>query len=469
VLSLAATGLSSFSAAEPAAAQSLEELIPDEAVAQPQVWAAQGEAPEGGDQAPQPSDQTREPAVAAPESEELAWPASDEALEPPAPLMPEQLPAFAKSTAEAAAPLVDSETVKLGSALELRLPENFPVRDEFVKRFSALSTIQKLQSSDENAAQLSARAREDEKLLDQLLRSYGYYDAYVFHTLAGSANGNGSPSVRFEIQPGSQFHFGEIDLGHLDQAVAEQDAIRSAFAIHRGDPVLSDWIVSERQKLADALGEAGYAFAKVGEPSLLIDHDRTEADLTLPVEPEGNYEFGKVASLEPEFLSSRHLSSLTRFGPGDTFRRSDEADLRRAILATGLVSSVQITPRKVVAPTGGAPGVVDLDVDMAPAPLRSVAAGIGYGTGEGFQLSGSWEHRNLLPPEGMLRLRGILGTREQLTAITFRRNNLGGRDRVLTIDLSARSENWDAYEARTGSATATFERKSTMLFQKRFS
>jgi translocation and assembly module TamA len=38
---------------------------------------------------------------------------------------------------------------------------------------------------------------------------------------------------------------------------------------------------------------------------------------------------------------------------------------------------------------------------------------------------GAWEHRNLFPPEGALRIAAIAGTQEQNLAIRFRRNNWG--------------------------------------------
>src|SRR5690606_3389452 len=86
--------------------------------------------------------------------------------------------------------------------------------------------------------------------------------------------------------------------------------------------------------------------------------------------------------------------------------------------------------------------------------------------GEGFKLEGSWEHRNLFPPEGALRVRGIAGTREQLAGVTYRRNNFRGRDQVLTIDLFASTIDYSAYDARTLSLVGTFERVSTLLYQK---
>ena len=98
----------------------------------------------------------------------------------------------------------------------------------------------------------------------------------------------------------------------------------------------SDTIVDELLDLDRALGETGYAFAEIDEPELLIDHQRVEGDLTLPVRPNGKYVFGDVLSSDETFLSGRHLASIARFEPGDTYQRSLEFDLRRAITATDL-------------------------------------------------------------------------------------------------------------------------------------
>jgi translocation and assembly module TamA len=193
----------------------------------------------------------------------------------------------------------------------------------------------------------------------------------------------------------------------------------------------------------------------------------------VPVATGGKYAFGEVVSALPKFLSSRHLAAIARFDPGDIYQRSKVDDLRRAILATGLVSSVTVTARETEAPapsgSGGVdPGTVAMDVTMTKAPLRTIAGLAGYSSGEGFRVEGSWEHRNLFPPEGMLRVRGVAGTQEQLAGVTFRRNNVWGRDRTLSLDLYAQTVDRKAYDARTVSFLAFFERQSTLLYQKRW-
>ncbi|MEC7398888.1 MAG: POTRA domain-containing protein, partial [Pseudomonadota bacterium] len=332
-----------------------------------------------------------------------------------------------------------------------------------------------LDGDDENIAQLAARAREDEELLGELLRVYGFYDGRIARSIGtnGATNGGAGtdgtaaprPTVRFDVIPGQRYRFGAIDLGALGTA-RDADILRRAFEIQPGDPMQSDRIETERFDLDTALGEFGYAFATIDEPQLLIDHDRDEGDLTMPVTPGGKYVFGAVTSSDEDFLPGDHLATIARFDPGEIYQRSLELDLRRAITATGLVSSVTITPREVSAPQGDEPGVVAMDVGIERADLRTIAGAIGYGSEEGVRLAASWEHRNLFPPEGALKVRGIIGTQEQLLGVGLRKNNFGGRDRILSLDAYASTIDSPAFDANTAGLVATYERRSTLLFQK---
>ena len=310
---------------------------------------------------------------------------------------------------------------------------------------------------------------QDEALLENMLRVYGYYDGRVIRSIggleAGQAEADAKPVVRFDVIPGERYRYGTIDLGNLASA-PDAVELRRAFEIQPGDFLQNDTIVQERADLDVALGETGYPFAAITDPSLLIDHDRREGDLTMPVEPRGKYNFGQVVSSAPEFLSSEHLGRIARFRAGDTYQRSLEFDLRRAILATGLVSSVTLTPREVAPPQGGQPGTVAMDVGIERAKLRTIAGAIGYGTEEGLRVEASWEHRNFFPPEGLLRIRGIAGTQEQLGGVTVRFNNFRRRDQVLAFDAYASTQDNAAFNARTVALLATFERQSNLLFQK---
>ncbi len=446
----------------------LDDLIPEEAVADPEGWAQQGSNPDGVP----PDDQP------APDAGSPMEPIPLLSLDPPdnlelpsiAPLVPED-PAEFVTFDEVIPPLPEVGAERLSDELVLAFPSDrslFPEREEFLGRFKALSSVEVL-DSDGSQARLAAQARVDEELLRRLLDTYGYFDAQVIRSVevpAEGADAGDAPLARFDVIPGRRFIVGTVDLGDLAATGADFAALRESYGVQPGDPVSLDAITSERYDLDTALGESGYPFAAIEDPSLLVDHARFQGDVTMPVVPGGKYLFGTVRSAMEQFLPSSHLADIARFEPGDPYRRSDEMDLRRAILATGLVGSVTMTPVEASPPQGDQPGTVDIAVGMTPAPLRTLAGSIGYGTEEGLRLAGSWEHRNLFPPEGMLRVRGIIGTQEQLAGVTFRKNNFHGRDRILTVDAFASNVETVAFEAYTASLIGTYERVSTLLFQK---
>ncbi|TMM49092.1 outer membrane protein assembly factor [Qipengyuania marisflavi] len=454
------------------APQRLEDLIPDSAVSDPEAWAQQGTVADPD----VPADGLSEVAVETPIADlpgtDLAWPESLEIGDIDV-LAPDEDIQFAEvDEGRPQIAFADAELERISDELVLGFPQKAPPfseRGDFFNRFKALSTIEQLDSDEDNVAQLAARARQDEALLNNLLHVYGYYDGEIVRSIGtrevGENTADTRPEVRFDIIPGPRYTYGTVTLGQLDTA-PDYPALRDSFDINSGDFLQSDVIVQEQFDLDRALGETGYPFAAIDAPELLIDHDRLEGDLTMLVTPGGKYIFGEVISDDPEFLSSKHLAEIARFEPGDVYQRSLSLDLRRAITATGLVSSVSVTPREVTPPQGDQPGVVAMDVALQQAKLRTIAGAIGFGTEEGIRLQASWEHRNLFPPEGSLRVRGIIGTREQLAGVTFRKNNFGGRDKILTLDAYASTIDSDAYDAQTVAIRGTYERTSNLLFQK---
>ena len=449
----------------------LENLIPDSAVENPEEWAKQGVPPENV-QAPENAQPQPDTPLADNPAVTVPWP---DQLELPqlAPLTPEPDIQFAEPEAPQTK-LHDGQEVRVSNELVLVFPNGsttFPEQDDFVHRFKQLSTIESYDDND-SAARLAAQARQDQTLLERMLRIYGYYDGLVMRSLSGGESGQATatqPSVRFDILPGKQYSVGAIDLGNLAAAGPDYAMLRKAFGVETGDPLLQDKIDTERGDLDLALGENGYPFAAIDDPSLLIDHAREQGDLTMKVTPGGKYRFGKVTSNLPKFMSGKHLSEIARFDPGDLYQRSLQLDLQRAIQATGIVATAKLTPVETTPPANGEPGTVDIAVEMTKAKLRTILGQVGYDTGEGFKAEGSWEHRNLFPPEGGLKVRAIAGTREQLAGVTFRRNNFHGRDKVLTLDTFASTIDYDAYDARTVSLVGSLERLSTLLYQKKFS
>lgn len=334
--------------------------------------------------------------------------------------------------------------------------------DQFRERFNDLSVLRQGEGDESNVAQINRRSKEDIELLQRILRAKGYYDARVISELV-PAKENERLQVVLDVDPGQRYVLDEVKLPGLEQATENRDALYKAFPVKAGDPIDADEIVAARLGLATALGENGYPFAKVQEPVVRVDRDDRVGDLTVPVETAGYRRFGNIQVPEGDIFSARHVQRIARFKPGDPYRTSEVTDLRRALIATGLISSVTMTPKET-----GDGQTVDLAVDLERAPPRTVAGQIGYGTGEGIRAEASWQHRNFFPPEGAMTFRGVAGTQEQSVAAIYRRNNFRKRDQVLNAQVSASNIDRDAYDAKTLQVSGSLERQTNLIFQRKW-
>jgi len=332
--------------------------------------------------------------------------------------------------------------------------------EELLKTFRQQSALEADRKNPANAAQIGRRSRADADLLAELLRSQGYYDAAVEPR---TERVDGGLRVILTADAGQQYRFVTVDLPGLAAAGPEAAKLRESFAVKAGDPVIAADVIAAGTALARALGQNGFAEAKIGEQQIEINHQTRFASLVLPLDPGPVARFGVIrVSGQPPF-SARHVTTIARFKRGDLFKQSKIDDLRRALIATTLVSSAEI---QIVPKDGGR--VVDLAVKLEPAPSHTIAGELGYGTGQGARVEVSWTDRNFFNPEGALTLRAVAGTKEQLAAVQFRRSNFLRRDQVLNLGASAGHQKFDAYEARTVLLSGNIERQSNFIWQKKW-
>ena len=329
-----------------------------------------------------------------------------------------------------------------------------------LRAFRQQSALDAERKDPANAAQIGRRASADADLLAQLLRAEGYYDATVEPRTEKTGEGL---SVVLSADPGPQYRFASVDLPGLDAAGPDATRLRDSFGVKAGDPVVAADVIAAGLSLTTALGEQGYAVAKLGEQDIEVNHLTHLATLVLPVDPGPVARFGVIhVNGRPPF-SARHLALMARFRPGEPFRRSKVDDLRRALIATTLVANADI---QVVPVAGGR--TVDLNVRLEPAPSHTIAGELGYGTAQGARLEVSWTDRNFFNPEGALTLRGIAGTNEQLLGVQVRRSNFGMRDQTLNLQFSASHQKFAAYTAKTIGLAANIERLSNFIWQKKW-
>lgn len=334
--------------------------------------------------------------------------------------------------------------------------------------FKALSALREGKGKAANGAQVSARAREDEGLAVRLMKSLGYYDATAIATIEQPTTPGGPLTAILTASPGRLYTLSSItiDAG----PVVPPDLIRRNLPLKIGDPIEAARIQGAEANVSLQLPRNGYPFVKVGDRDILLDDQGPKATgaYTLPVDTGPRSSFGQLVTTGDPVFGLDHLNLFPRFKPGQLYDAQKTDDLRDALVATGLFSSVSVAPQKTGRPGPDGTEQVDLLIRQSKGKYRSLAATAGYSTGQGTRLEASWINRNFSPDEGALITSAVIGTQEQGLNATFRRSNAGRRDRTFQILANASHQNYDAYRAYTGTLAIRWSYDSTPLWQKKF-
>ena len=330
--------------------------------------------------------------------------------------------------------------------------------------FDQLSTLKDGDGEADNAAQVDQRVRSDQELLVRILNSEGYWDGTVNTDVARQENG--SLKVTLTVNPGPLYTFSSVTLDAPPTVPPE--LARTALPLKVGDPIEATRVQGAEANLAITLPENGYPFATVGQRDILLKSTDATGDYTLPLDLGPRASFAGIETTGDLAFDAEHVAVLKRFKSGDLYDSRKVDDLRKALVATGLFSSIGVEPKRTGETLPDGTEAVTILVTQDAGPARQLAASAGYGTGQGLRIEGSWTHRNLFPPEGALGVNAVAGTQEQALGVSFKRSNAGRRDRVVTLLAQASHSNFDAFEAFTGTLAGNIAYVSTPIWQKRF-
>ena len=388
------------------------------------------------------------------------------------PLLDEPLPPI--ETLDAEPPPSPSEETERGDAAVRYIyridgftetAEAGPAYRAIRRRFKEFSALEDDNGRAANRSVVGANTRADRQLLLDLLSSEGFFDATVDVSVERPTVAGEPITIVLAVVPGKRYYLGSVTFDA--PSLVPPDLITSNFVPKSGDPIVADVIIGAEANISVKLPQNGYPFAKVGARDILLDAERGTGDYTLPVETGPRSYFGNILTLGNTAFDADHIAILRRFKTGDLYDSRLVDDLRAALTATGLLSTVAVEPLASGETAPNGTPYADLLVRQEAGPPRTLAASAGYGTGQGFRAAGSWTHRNLIPPEGALTVAGVLGTLEQSLGASFNRSNAGRRDRNFEASVTALHSNFDAFDAYTGRLGASISYVSTPIWQKK--
>src|SRR5215469_6728905 len=317
-------------------------------------------------------------------------------------------------------------------------------------KVSELKTLEEKPPVSEEA--LRRRADRDLGRLADAAHSLGYWDAEFSYEIDTQSE---PAKVTVKVDPGLLYHVASLAVLGPDAQPLSIPQDGKKLPLKPGDPARTAPVVATETALLTAFGDSGHPFAKVADRRVEIDRDMKTMDVTYTLDPGPTERFGQVAITGLERLNPAYVEGRIRWQPGAVYDASKVEETRRALIESGLFSTVQITPT----PNPDNPEEVRMTVEATERVRHTVGAGLAYNTSQGFGARAFWEDRNLFGNAENLRLSAEVGQQLDDFRANFRRPDFFAIDQDFLATVEIANDNPVAYRTRRALATAGLERR----------
>ena len=317
-------------------------------------------------------------------------------------------------------------------------------------KVSELKTLEEKPPVSEEA--LRRRADRDLGRLADAAHSLGYWDAEFSYEIDTQSE---PAKVTVKVDPGLLYHLASLVVLGPDAQPLSIPQDGKKLPLKPGDPARTAPVVATETALLTAFGDSGHPFAKVADRRVEIDRDMKTMDVTYTLDPGPTERFGQVAITGLERLNPAYVEGRIRWQPGAVYDASKVEETRRALIESGLFSTVQITPTA----NPDNPEEVRMTVDATERVRHTVGVGLAYNTSQGFGARAFWENRNLFGNAENLRLSAEVGQQLDAFRANFRRPDFLTVDQDFLATAEVANDTPVAYNSRRELATAGIERR----------
>ena len=322
-------------------------------------------------------------------------------------------------------------------------------------KVSELKTLEDRLPASEEA--LRRRADRDLGRLSDAARSLGYWDAQFHYDLDSAVE---PQKVTVKVTPGPLYHVASVAVLGPDGRPLPIPPNAPPLALKPGDPARTAPVVAAESGLLAAFGDSGHPFAKIDSRQVVIDHRSHTMEVTYKLIPGPAMRFGEVSINGLKTLNPGYVERRLRWRRGEAYNAATVEETRRALIESGLFSTVQITPTA----DSREPGSAQMTIDATERPHRTVGAGVGYNTSQGAAARVCWENRNLFGNAEYLKLSATGGQQVYGVNANFRRPDFLVTDQDFLATAEIADDTPVAYHSRRALATAGIERRFGRLW-----
>lgn len=311
---------------------------------------------------------------------------------------------------------------------------------------------------------LGRRADADLERFRAALRSEGFYDAIVNAEIDVDVV---PAKVLILVEEGARYKVSAVHLsGPNGTALPDGAPAPEALGLAIGSPARAPDVVDAEGRILPRLAERGYAYARLLDRRLVVDHAAQGMDVTYLVDPGPKVAFGAITFNGLDEVSERAARRRLPWREGMQYHPATMEEGRQALADLGVFSSVRLRLADQPTEDDKAPVLVDL----AEREMNYVGFGADYGTEDGFGANAYWGDRNLMGNAEKLRVdasvagisrRGETNASDfdYRLAGTYQQPDFLSRNQSLNLSAEALSERPDAYRRQALVLTGAVERK----------
>jgi outer membrane protein insertion porin family len=227
----------------------------------------------------------------------------------------------------------------------------------------------------------------DHARIEDYYKRHGYIDARVAPAFLKVNQEQYKAQLSYNIREGEKYSVGDISI-KLKQNVVDPQNLYNELILKKGLTFNIERVRKDIRTIATHVKDKGYANAQI-VPDFRKNPENKSVDIVFKVDP------GKPVYIRDIYISGNSVTQdkvIRRemlLAPNDLYSATDLKDSKNALGRTGFFESVNVEERKVSADQ------IDLFVKVKEAPTGSLTVGGGYGSYDGFLLSGSVSDRNI--------------------------------------------------------------------------
>ncbi|MBM3617891.1 MAG: hypothetical protein FJX23_05025 [Alphaproteobacteria bacterium] len=302
---------------------------------------------------------------------------------------------------------------------------------------------------------LERRLGKDVETLRKALQAGGYYDAVVSKTVDAEST---PIKVVFAIEAGTRYSL--VSLRVLPDETSNQNPslkIPEHIKYELPTPLSYEEVITLGRTVRTQVFDANCLRSVEVKPLLRVDTTQKLAEAVYYVTAGEEARFGKLEITGLEKVKPAFVERKVAWKEGECYNPKATDTTQLSLLQSNLFARANIT----VAETPDEDGTVPVKLIMRERAQRTIKAGIGYASEEGFDFKPSWEHRNFFGEGEKLTIESTISTFLQELGATFERPAFMRDDQKLILKANISRSDTDAYTSNKIGGSGTIERQLT--------